>query len=121
MIKVQGECITLKNLKYLRESRGLSQQKLAELLGTTTQQNIQRYEAGQIEPDFEMLQQFADFFDTSIDFLINHTEISTKIEKIEKYALTIEEEKFIDKLRELPPEYRFVVDGMLSVLQEKLK
>ena len=111
----------MKNLKRLREARGLSQQKLAELLGTTSQQNIQKYEAGTSEPDFQMLQQLADFFDTSIDFLIDHTGISAKVENIEKYALTVEEEQFIDRLRDLPSEYRFVVDGVLNVLQEKPK
>ena len=111
----------MKNLKRLREARGLSQQKLADVLGTTSQQNIQKYEAGISEPDFQMLRRLADFFDTSIDYLTDHTGIKTKIEKIEKYALTVEEEQLINKYRKVPQEYRFFVDGMLNLLLEKLK
>ncbi|MBR3431228.1 MAG: helix-turn-helix transcriptional regulator, partial [Clostridia bacterium] len=38
-----------KRLKYLREGIGVSQGKLAQMLGTT-QSSINRYENGQTEP-----------------------------------------------------------------------
>ena len=61
----------VKNLKKLREERGLSQQKLAEQFGIS-QQSIYKYENGLAEPDIDMLINFADFFYTSVDFLIGH-------------------------------------------------
>lgn len=58
-----------KNLKELREERGLRQQDLATAL-STTQRKISYWESGKIEPDLVSLWQLADFFDTTIDFLI---------------------------------------------------
>jgi len=61
------------NLKKLRLERNLSQQKLADNFGIT-QQAIFNYENGISEPDIYMLKQFADFFHTSVDYLIGYTE-----------------------------------------------
>jgi len=61
------------NLKKLRLERNLSQQKLAENFGIT-QQAIFNYENGISEPDIYMLKQFADFFHTSVDYLIGYTD-----------------------------------------------
>lgn len=61
------------NLKKLRLERNLSQQKLAEKFGIT-QQAIFNYENGITEPDIYMLKQFADFFHTSVDYIIGYTD-----------------------------------------------
>lgn len=61
----------LKNLRTLREERGLSQQKLADKF-CLSQQSIYKYENGLAEPDFATLKQFASFFNTSIDYLIGY-------------------------------------------------
>lgn len=61
------------NLKKLRTERKLSQQKLAENFGIT-QQAIFNYENGINEPDIYMLKQFAEFFHTSVDYIVNYTE-----------------------------------------------
>ena len=60
----------MKHLKLLRESRGISQQKLADQF-CLSQQSIYKYENGLAEPDFSTLRQFADYFHTTIDYLIN--------------------------------------------------
>ncbi len=63
----------MQNLKKLRLERKLSQQKLAEQFGIT-QQAIYNYENGITEPDIYMLKRMADFFHTSIDYLVGRIE-----------------------------------------------
>lgn len=90
----------VKNLKKLRLIAGISQQKLAEIIGTS-QQSINKYENHNVEPDICVLIDLADFFDTSVDYLIGHTEIKHKIEEIHHYDLNDEESNLIDGYRRL--------------------
>ncbi|WP_326975301.1 helix-turn-helix domain-containing protein [Caproicibacter sp. BJN0012] len=103
-------------LKKIREEAGLSQQKLAEALGLS-QQSIHSYENGAYEPDISTLKMIADFFDTSVDYLIGHTEIRHKIEKLDKYDLNAQESELITKYRLLPKKLRrslqLIVDSYL--------
>lgn len=59
----------VKNLRLLREENGMSQQSLADLLGTT-QQAVYKYEKTADEPDIATLIQLSDIFDITVDFLI---------------------------------------------------
>ena len=60
-------------LKSLRESVGLSQAKLAALMGAT-QASVNRYESGQPSPPLKILRWYADFFDVSLDYIFARTE-----------------------------------------------
>ncbi len=60
-------------LKYLREKKKISQLKLAMDLNMN-QNSISRYENGQREADYATLITFADYFDVSIDYLLERTE-----------------------------------------------
>lgn len=60
-------------LKELREKRNLSQLKLAMDLGLN-QNGISRYENGVRQADYETLIKFADYFDVSIDYLLERTD-----------------------------------------------
>ena len=61
-------------LKQLREDAGLSQYKLAEILGIS-QSAVGNWEAGTKEPrNYAMTQKIADFFDVSIDYLLGRDE-----------------------------------------------
>lgn len=62
----------MKNLKKLRIERHLSQQKLAEKF-QLSQQSIYKYENNLAEPDIQTLKNFASFFHTSIDYLVDYT------------------------------------------------
>jgi len=107
----------MKNLKRLRNDKGISQQKLADAIGTN-QQSIHRYENGDYEPDIQTLTLLADYFDTSIDFLVGRTDFRNRIEPVEKYALNREEIKLVDEVRSLTPEYRRLLTSMLSTMVE---
>lgn len=59
-------------LKELRKSRGISQVKLAMDLGLN-QNTISRYETGAHEADHATLIRIADYFNVSIDYLLERT------------------------------------------------
>lgn len=59
-------------LKEIREKRGISQLKLALDLNMN-QNSISRYETGMREADYATLIAFADYFDVSVDYLLERT------------------------------------------------
>ncbi|MBQ5390088.1 MAG: helix-turn-helix domain-containing protein [Clostridia bacterium] len=59
------------NLKFLRESRGLSQRKLAEELHVS-QQTVGSWEVGRTTPSPEMITTIASLFVVSVDQLLGH-------------------------------------------------
>lgn len=59
-------------LKEIRTSRGVSQLKLALDLNMT-QNSISRYENGIREADYQTLIAFADYFQVSLDYLLERT------------------------------------------------
>jgi transcriptional regulator with XRE-family HTH domain len=71
-------------LQTLRKSKGLSQEKLAEILGIS-RQAVAKWEVGQSYPDLAKLIALSDFFKVSIDKLVNDFE--------ENCRLRIEENK----------------------------
>ena len=60
-------------LKQLRRQRGISQLKLAMDLGLN-QNSISRYESGEREADYQTLIRLADYFNASVDYLLERTE-----------------------------------------------
>jgi len=65
----------MNRLKELRESKGLNMREAARLIGMpyTTYVN---YEKGAREPNSETLVQLADFFETSIDYMLCKTDFN---------------------------------------------
>lgn len=59
-------------LKELRKKRGISQLRLAMDLGMN-QNSISRYESGEREADYQTLIRLADYFNVSIDYLLERT------------------------------------------------
>ena len=59
----------VKNLRLLREEKGYSQQKLAEMINIS-QQAIFKYEKTDNEPDISTLICLAEIFGVSVDYLI---------------------------------------------------
>lgn len=107
----------MENLKLLRKQHNLSQQKLAEILHIS-QQSVYKYENNITSPDIETLTHMADYFNTSIDYLVGHTNISHKIEPVEDGMLNSEEYELITNYRKLS-QYRkniikMVIDGFLD-------
>lgn len=66
-------------LKEIRKSRGISQLKMAMDLNTN-QNTISRYETGEREPGIVELIKIADYFNVSVDYLLERTD-NPKIQK----------------------------------------
>lgn len=60
-------------LRQLRRARGISQLKLAMDLHLN-QNSISRYESGEREADYATLIRMADYFNVSIDYLLERTD-----------------------------------------------
>ena len=60
-------------LKFLRKSKNISQLKLALDLNMN-QNSISRYETGEHQADYKTLIALADYFDVSIDYLLERTD-----------------------------------------------
>lgn len=102
----------LKNIKLLREERGISQQKLGDEIGMS-QQSVNGYENHNIEPDIATLIKLACFFETSVDFIIGNTNIRHKIEETSEYSLNQAEIDHINNYRKLPKATRKLVDDLI--------
>ena len=63
----------MEQLRILRKRDGLTQAEVAARLGVD-RSTYAKYENGQSEPNFEMLQKLADLFRSSADFLIGGTD-----------------------------------------------
>lgn len=103
----------MKNLRLLRNQKNLSQQKLADILHIS-QQSVYKYEKGITTPDFQTLMRMADFFDTSIDYLIGYTDIPHKIEPVTEHKLNPDEEDLIQKYRSVPSSFRKAVQMVMD-------
>ncbi len=103
----------LPNLKLLRQEYGISQQRLAEAIGGS-QPSINKYENHNIEPEIEVLKRMADYFNTSVDFLVGHTDIKRKIEHTEMFHLNQFETEVITRFRSLDEEEKMCIDRTIQ-------
>ena len=61
-------------IHQLREDSELYQRNLAEYIGTT-KQTYSRYEAGELNPSLETMAKLAEFYNTSVDYLMGLTDV----------------------------------------------
>ncbi len=108
----------MKNLKLLRENMRISQQKLGEHIGVT-QQAIHKYETNVSEPDIQTLISLANFFGTSVDYLIGNTGNPRKYSPEDTCQENSEEELHMEKYRRLPPSVRILIDGYMQEYLDK--
>lgn len=104
----------MKNLKKLRESRGMSQQKLADEL-FITQQSIYKYENDLAYPNLETLKMMSKFFSVSIDYIVDNEQ--NNISSCTADALTDDEKKLLERYRKLPPDLQKSIQTMLKHLK----
>ena len=67
-------------LKEIRKKKGYNQLKVAMDLNIT-RQALSYYENGKRSPDVDMLKVLSDYYDVSIDYLINGKEFESKYKK----------------------------------------
>ncbi|CAN2247612.1 helix-turn-helix domain-containing protein [Bacillus vallismortis] len=78
-------------LKELRESRKLTQDKLAEILGIS-RGTYAHYEINKRKPDYDMLIKLADYYGVTTDFLLRGASQDTQDEIFNKEARRILED-----------------------------
>ena len=85
----------------------------------TNQNTISRYETGEREPGINELIKIADYFDTSVDYVIGHTDVKRRIEAVESYDLNLEEGKLIESFRKLGSRQKESIIMLLENYNEK--
>ena len=95
-----GRIHMIKNLKLLRKEKGISQKTLGEVIGVS-QQSINKYENYNIEPDINTLIHLANYFNTSVDFLVGNSEIRQLAEVAMTFNLTQDETDLVTEYRKL--------------------
>jgi transcriptional regulator with XRE-family HTH domain len=86
-----------KNLQYLRKLHKLSQQELADTF-SIPRSTLGDYERGKTEPNIEMLIRMSQYFDLSLDHLLQHklyndSHLLTKDDNLKILAITLDSQK----------------------------
>ena len=105
----------LKRIKELRTKAGISQKKLAEIVGVS-QQAINKYENHSTEPDIETLRRMATYFDTSVDYIVEHDDPASVMRDSE---LSDRELELLSLYRSLSPKQQKTVEIILVYFKGK--
>lgn len=93
----------MERIKELRLSKNLSQKELAEILGCN-QTAVGKYERGQLEPNITTLNQLADFFGCSIDYLVGREDDFGNVSISSSPSdLSKDEKTLLERFRKLGP------------------
>ncbi|MDO4331028.1 MAG: helix-turn-helix transcriptional regulator [Lachnospiraceae bacterium] len=103
----------MEQLKKLRQAHHISQQKLADEFHIS-QQSIWKYENDISEPDINMLIQFSNYFNVSVDYLIGNSEVPTKADLIAEKQLSPDETTLIKSFRSLSTKMQALTLGLLN-------
>lgn len=107
----------MKNLKIIREKNKISQIRLSIEL-EVSQETISSYETGKAFPTCENLIKLSNIFNTSTDYLLDLTDISTPINKISNKELTEQEYIVLSNFRILSDNKKDKLIGYLDGLKE---
>ena len=107
----------IEKLKELRSEFGISQKKLGEIIGVS-QQSINKYENYDVEPDIRTLIQMAQYFHTSVDYLIGNTLVKQESSDLSFCQLNDEERILITHYRILTPSEK---DSIKLIIDNYLK
>ena len=116
-------------LRSLRKNCGMSQQKLANSIGTVSKSSINMYERGDREPGLETMEAFADFFNVDLDYLYGKSDVPNRsLSQVQNASLrpgdsslvlTPHERNVISAYR-AHPEMQAAVDRLLDVQTDHL-
>lgn len=88
------------NLKQIRNSKNLLQTKVAMDLNIT-QETISSYETGRVFPSSDMLIKLANYYNTSIDYLLCRTKYNLPIDAIKPNNITDTDFILLNKINQL--------------------
>ena len=102
----------MQRIKELRKEKSMNQIALGMELNFS-QKIISEYENGKVEPSITTLKKLASIFNTSVDYIIEYTDIKQPIDKIAQSKLSETE----CKLRCLPKEKQNIALGIIMGLK----
>ena len=106
----------MERLKTLREAKKITQLRLAMELGVS-QETISGYETGKAVPPADMLIKLAGELNTSIDYLLERTDIK-EFKPLNKSDLTKKEHELFELFRTLSDEKKERAIGLMIGLNE---
>lgn len=106
------------NLKNIRNSKNLLQTKVAMDLNTT-QETISSYETGRIFPNADMLIALADYYNTSIDYLLCRTKYDLPIDDIKPNNISESDFILLNKINKLSSINKAKIEGYIDGLNDK--
>lgn len=106
------------NLKNIRNSKNLLQTKVAMDLNTT-QETISSYETGRIFPNADMLIALADYYNTSIDYLLCRTKYDLPIDDIKPNSISENDFILLNKINKLSSINKAKIEGYIDGLNDK--
>lgn len=110
----------MKRIATLRNEKRISQIALSMKMNVS-QKTISAYENGKSEPSISSLKKLANIFDTSVDYLIEYTDIKTPIDKINQNQFTEEEYTLLNIFRDLSKKDQYIAIGVLTGIKQKNK
>ena len=113
-ISIFGGVIVIERLRQLRESKNLTQLRLAMELNVS-QETISGYEIGKAVPPAEMLVKLADALDTSVDYIVGRTDVKSTLQASE---LSEQEAEILTILRKQPEDKRAFVFELIKGLEK---
>jgi len=105
----------MQRLVELRKQKGVTQVKLSMEMNIT-QKMISAYERGKNEPCIDMLKKLALYYNTSVDYLVEFTDIKVPIDKISDNTMTSQEAELLDNFRKLSHRNKNRAEGMMLTL-----
>lgn len=99
----------MKNLKLLRIQNNLTQEELAHKINKSSVA-YGYYESGRNEPDIKSLITLADYFNCSIDYLLDHQ----TTELLHRDSFTADQQKAIDMIKKLDEKETVLLLGYLA-------
>jgi transcriptional regulator with XRE-family HTH domain len=92
----------------LRNKKGITQTELAKILNIR-QNTYSQYETKNRQPDYETLKKIADYYQVSIDYLLEHEKKQNKLIEIINMLNEEQKEKLLNVCKAIyPEEYRKV-------------
>ena len=108
------------NIKKLRQSKGMTQEELADRLGVSFQ-SVSRWENGVSYPDIELIPEIACFFEVSTDVLMGiekatvEQNLASDLKKIRMDEFNSKEEK-LEYLREMHRKYPHDAETLIHLI-----
>ncbi len=106
------------NLKQIRLSKDYKQTKVAMDLDTT-QETISSYETGRIFPNADMLIALADYYNTSIDYLLCRTKYDMPIDTIKPNNISDNDFMLLNKINKLSSTDKAKAEAYIDGLNDK--